>query len=195
MAADPAAVRRAAHDILGRPEFSSVHPSLVERARTAVGHFFGQLLSGTLSGIGPLGVAVLALVVAVIALAIVVAARNVSRDPRLTGVTVGVAGRAPADWEAEAQACERRGDFRGALRARYRSLVAELAHRGLVEEIPGRTAGEYRRAVAVAAPPAAGGFGEATDLFEGAVYGHGEVGPPESARIGALAGEVLAATR
>ena len=52
--------------------------------------------------------------------------------------------RTAAQWRAEAAAHDAAGRWREALRCRYRALVAELAGRGLVEEIPGRTSGEYR---------------------------------------------------
>src|SRR4029450_4451834 len=60
---------------------------------------------------------------------------------------------------------------RAALRSRYRALAPDLASRGLVEEVPGRTAGEYRRQVGRALPEAATDFAGATELFEVAWYG------------------------
>ncbi len=98
---------------------------------------------------------------------------------------------APADWLAEAAACEARGDWQAALRARYRALVAELARRGLVDEIPGRTTGEYRAEVAANLPLAAPEFSNATDLFELAVYGHAPTGPEDASRVRQLSDRVL----
>jgi hypothetical protein len=51
-----------------------------------------------------------------------------------------------------------------------------LAARGLVEEVPGRTAGEYRREVGRAVPAAAADFAGATELFEVAWYGRSDTG-------------------
>jgi hypothetical protein len=99
--------------------------------------------------------------------------------------------RGPAEWRADAEAAERAGQWRQALRCRYRALVAELADRGLVEEVAGRTAGEYRAEVAGAAPAVAAPFAGATELFERAWYGEAPTGQDEAARFRGLSDEVL----
>lgn len=192
---DPEAARRAAHDILTRREFASVHPSTLDRLRHWFSDQLGRILSGGWQGLSAAGIVLLVAIVAVVAVVVVAAVRRVSPDPRVVDFAVDRGGRSAADWLAEAEACERGQDYRGALRARYRALVAELARRGLVEEVPGRTAGEYRRAVAAAVPPAAGEFGAATDLFEDAVYGDVHPGADDSRRIRALADGVLETVR
>jgi hypothetical protein len=70
--------------------------------------------------------------------------------------------------------------------------VADLASRGLVEEVPGRTAGEYRHQVEVNVPASAGDFDGATALFEAAWYGNRPTGPEEARRFRTLEGRVLA---
>ncbi len=79
--------------------------------------------------------------------------------------------REPSNWRAEADAHRRAGRFRDALRCRYRALVGDLARRGLVDEIPGRTTGEERAQLHDVAPRAAPPFDRAADLFDGAWYG------------------------
>ncbi len=74
-------------------------------------------------------------------------------------------------------------------------MVAELASRGLVEEVPGRTTGEYRAGVARALPEGAAPFTEATHLFEDAWYAAVEVGPEDAARVRELGARVLAEAR
>jgi hypothetical protein len=81
------------------------------------------------------------------------------------------------------------------LRCRYRALVADLATRGLVDEIPGRTTGEYRRELASSLPSALDEFSGATDLFERAWYGEVPMGPDEHARFRSHADRVLAGAR
>jgi hypothetical protein len=81
------------------------------------------------------------------------------------------------------------------LRARYRALVAELAARGVVDEVPGRTTGEYRAEVIANLPGAAPEFGGATELFEATVYGDRSAGPSDTAELDALADRVLAGAR
>jgi hypothetical protein len=77
------------------------------------------------------------------------------------------------------------------VRCRYRALVAELAARGLVDEVPGRTAGEYRGEVRRNLPDAAGDFAGATELFELAWYGRGDTDAQQASRLRELSGRVL----
>jgi len=79
--------------------------------------------------------------------------------------------REPSNWRADADAHRRAGRFRDALRCRYRALVGDLARRGLIDEIPGRTTGEERAQLHDVAPRAAPPFDRAADLFDGAWYG------------------------
>ena len=95
----------------------------------------------------------------------------------------------------EAEAHERAGEWKLALRARYRSLVADLASRGLVDEIPGRTAGEYRAEVAETVPGVASEFAGATELFERAWYGNRPTGADDAAHFRDLEQRVLTGTR
>jgi len=193
---DPASVRRAAHDILSQSQFRTSGPSPLQRARSWLGHQIGHALDAALGGhLGVFGAVVLLLIAAALVVVVVRVTRASRHGGRLAGTRVGPIGRAPQDWLAEATACEARGDWRGALRARYRALVAELAGRGVVDEVPGRTTGEYRAEVALNLPRAAPGFGGATDLFEETVYGHRNVGPADAAQLEGLAHDVLAGLR
>ena len=73
--------------------------------------------------------------------------------------------------------------------------MADLAERGILEEVPGRTAGEYRSELSLAAPGVAREFAGATDLFEAAWYGNRPTGEPEAGLFRDLAGRVLAGVR
>jgi hypothetical protein len=112
-------------------------------------------------------------------------------SPEVRAAVPGTPRRPAADWRAEAEAHERAGAWRPAVRCRYRALVAELAARGLVDEVPGRTAGEYRHQVRRNLPDAAADFAGATELFELAWYGRAEPGAPEASRVRELSGRVL----
>ncbi len=193
---DPQSIRGAARTILAQPQFRTTGPSLLERARSWAGRQVDHALNAALSGhLGAVGVVVLL----VVAAAVVVVVVRVTRASRHTGAVRGYrvdgAPRPPADWLAEATACEARGDWRGASRARYRALVAELASRGVVDEVPGRTTGEYRAEVTANLPTAAPEFAGATDIFEAIVYGDRAAGPTESAELDTLAHRVLAGAR
>ena len=185
--------RRAADRILSRPSFREPEPSLVERLRDWVIEGMGRLLARVLEGASgsPLGWIAVALVVTVLVVLAVRFARGIVRDPEHDAVAPPLARRAPSEWRAEASAHEARGDWRAALRCRYRALVADLAARGLVEEVPGRTAGEYRREVDVNVPAVAGDFAGATTLFESVWYGGADAGPGEAERFRSLEDRVL----
>jgi len=189
----PDEVRRAVGEVLSRDEYQRPPPGLIQRLRAEVVDFLerilGAILGGGRGGIVAWGIfAVAILVIVVVAVRF---ARGVTRDPGRAVPSVSVARRGAAEWRADAEAAERAGQWRQALRCRYRALVAELADRGLVEEVAGRTAGEYRVEVAGSAPTVAVPFAGATELFERAWYGDRPTGQDEAARFRGLADEVL----
>jgi hypothetical protein len=189
----PEDVRRLADEVLADPVFDRPSPGLVARARDWVLARLADLLEAVLeaAGGGPLGWAlVTAFALAALALAAVVV-RGVRRDPGAgTGPPAGPRPPAVA-WLADAEAFEADGDRRGGLRCRHRALVAELAARGLLEEVPGRTAGEHRASLVRSAPAAAPSFTAATALFEDAWYGHRLVAADDTERFTALTRQVL----
>jgi hypothetical protein len=99
--------------------------------------------------------------------------------------------REPTNWRAEADAHRRARRYRDALRCRYRALVGDLARRGLIDEIPGRTTGEERSQLRDVAPRAAPPFDRAADLFDGAWYGAAPVGEGDDDAFIELEREVL----
>jgi hypothetical protein len=192
--------RRAAREVLSRPEFQEPARPLLQRLRDDLFDFLGRLLARLLEGAtgSPVGWLVVAIVVAVLVALTVRFARGVRRDPEVDADGFGVRGgrrRTGADWRAEADALEAAGEWRRALRSRYRALVADLAARGLLDEVPGRTAGEYRSEVATNAPTAAGDFASATTLFEAAWYGGSPTDADDAATFRSLESRVLAEVR
>lgn len=103
-------------------------------------------------------------------------------------------GREPIDWRKEAETHRGAGRFRDALRCRYRALVGDLARRGLIDEIPGRTTGEERAQLRTVDPGVAPQFDAAADLFDDAWYGHVDVGVDGDDRFQQLERQVLHAT-
>jgi hypothetical protein len=100
----------------------------------------------------------------------------------------------PADvWRADAEQAEAAGEWKLALRARYRWLLGELIARELVVNVPGRTPGEYRTDMVRALPDESTAFATATDLFERAWYGNEPTGPDENRQFRSCAEQVLAA--
>ncbi len=195
---DPAQVRAAARAIANSAEFrpprqswwSAAYHWVLREVGKLVGHLMG--LGGGSRAAAWVTVAVLA---AVVALAGYVAVRLWVRMPAEASspvvVTTATTGRSAVDWRAQAARHERDGRWRDALRCRYRALVADLARRGVVSEVPGRTAGEYRDTVRFSAPGIARDFGRATALFEDAWYGDRPTGPGDQTDFDELAGRVL----
>lgn len=190
----PAEARRAAREVLSRPEFREPAKPWLARIRDWFFEQLGRLLTRILEGApGSLvGWVVLAAVVAGLVGLVVWFVRGVQRDPERAAAVALRPRRSAIDWRAEAEAREAAGDWRAALRCRYRALVADLAARGIVDEVPGRTAGEYRLEVAANAPGAARPFAGATELFELAWYGNWPTGPDEAGRFSSLEARVLA---
>ena len=175
---DPDQVREVTREVLSRPEFRAPERSLMERVIDWVLEVIGRLLAalgGSGAG-GIVGLILLGLVLLGVGVLVARFSRGLTPSPEVAAAVPGGRRRSAADWRAEAEAHERAGAWREAVRSRYRALVADLAFRGVVEEVPGRTAGEYRRQVGRALPDAAGDFAGATELFEVAWYGRSDTG-------------------
>jgi hypothetical protein len=190
----PGQVSRTIDRVLARPEYQHPGPSLLERIQRDVLDWVARVLSRVV-GAGLGAWIALAVILALVALVVWRVAGGVTRDPG-QGVAVSARRLRPAaDWRAEAEAHERAGEWRQAVRARYRALVADLAGRGLLQEIPGRTAGEYRAELGDALPAASPQFAGATELFEGAWYGRRPTAAADAAHLRELSDQVLAAAR
>lgn len=188
-------VAEVTRSVLARAEYAGVQPTLLDRFWLLLSDALGRLLDAlTGSGSGSLLGTVIILGFAVVALAAAVRfARTVRPDPeRAAAVDVRV-GRSGDDWRADGAREEAAGDWRQALRCQYRALVADLARAGLVEEVAGRTAGEYLAAVRADLPAAAEPFARATAAFEAAWYGRRPVGPDDLAAVRGHARAVLRA--
>jgi len=186
--ADPDRVRRQADEILARPEYQA--PGQADRT---IGDRVRDWIDGILPNIdGPGQGATQAFsylvvgVVAVGALAaltyVLVSTRRAKRPPdEETDSDVDITPlRTPDEWTSEADRCERAGDHRGAVRARFRALTTTLARRDLVADTPGRTAGELRGDVAERAPSLAPAFAPVSDLFERIWFGADSATPADS---------------
>jgi Domain of unknown function (DUF4129) len=198
---DPSRIKSAAQQILRLREFQPPRRTLLQSAWHWLATEFDKLTSALFGGasfvtngltVGAVGV-VAAIVIALVVVTVIRRGgrRRGARPPVVVLRREGLS-RSPAEWRAEAAAHEAAGRWRDALRCRYRALVAELVGRGLIEEIPGRTSGEYRGDVASVAPAVGPAFAGATDLFEQAWYGDRPTGPEDQERFEDLARQVLA---
>jgi hypothetical protein len=187
-------VRRAAREIIRRPEFRPPPRTVSQVVYDWISRQFERLQQGVGGGTR-VGIAVAVLAVALIVFLLVRFARSVQSDPGKGVVVEHDTGRLPTDWEADAAAHEGAGRWRDAVRCRYRALVAHLAAAGVVREIPGRTAGEYRAEVAAQLPAASSGFAAASELFERAWYSNHPTGPEDAAQMRNLSEEVTSVAR
>ena len=194
---DPEQVREVVREVLARPEFRPAERSLVQRAYDWVLELVGRLLGAIVgSGAGGIvGLVLLALVLVGVGVLVARFSRGLTPSAEVAAAVPAGRRRSAAEWRADADAQERAGAWREAVRSRYRALVADLAARGLVEEVPGRTAGEYRREIGRAAPAASADFAGATELFEVAWYGRADTGPQQAAHLRDLSAQVLQRVR
>lgn len=182
---DGETARQAVADVLGRPEYGGLEPSWWDRVVDALAQGLGRVvdaLTGTATGsaIGWIILAVLAVGVLLLGRR---AVRGLRREGSMGVATAGDVGRSPEEWLADADVHEADGRWRDAVRCRYRALVAALARAAVLEEVPGRTAGEYLTAVGASLPGAAPSFARVTAVFERAWYGAAEVGADDVAAI------------
>jgi len=191
---DAATSRAKAASILSQRQFQHS-----ESWTTRVLHWIADHLGGGVSDLlrGGVGTFIAWLVVAAAIALVVLVIVLVRRTPRLPvqeeDAAVRVEVRRDArDWLAEAERLEAEGQWKAALRCRYRALTAKLVSKRLVRDLPGRTSGEYRDDLAVTVPQARDDFGAASELFERAWYGDRATGADESERFRAHAREVEA---
>lgn len=197
---DPEQVRRAADEILERPEYQwTDQRSLIERIGEWVAEQLGRLTAPLGVGAVPVWVGwlVLALLAALVGILVYRARGGWLRQrvpgARASGKVVVSPDDEAVDWAAEVERCEAAGRWRDGVRARYRVLVGELATQGVIPDAAGRTAGELAADVRAGAPAVAPAFTAATALFEAVWYGHADCGPAERDRFARLAADARAA--
>ena len=186
---DAERARDAARDILSGGEYAEPQPGIVERAVDWVFDRAGSLL-GTLTGGGPGSVIGWLVVAALVGLAVLLLVRAL----RVPAPRAAVAGRevahrveVPRDaeaWLREAERLAAAGDHRGALRCRYQAMLARLVADRVVDDLPGRTATEYRLLLADRLPARRDDLWSLTERFEQAWYGGAPVDGDELARFG-----------
>jgi hypothetical protein len=177
--ADPSAgeIRQRAHDILQRAEFGR-HESILQRIGSWIGDLFAKITFGLGGGTGFLGNLVALALLAGIVFVLVLLARALLGHSRLPKrveqdeLSIELAeGRAASDWQGDAERFEAAGQWAEAMRARYRELVRRLIDEGVLDDLPGRTTGEFRGEYVRARPGNAAPFVELTELFEAVWYG------------------------
>lgn len=199
---DPEQVRAAAKEVLSRPQFQEPAGNrIIDAIEWVLEHIFPDSVRSSVGG-GPgfLGdLVLLALLVGVVYLIVKVVAGwrpRVKADAPDAELTIDIEPRRSArDWAALAEQLEAEGDLRGALRARYGELVAELADDGSVAIVAGRTSGELRADVAITRPEGTTAFAEASTAFERVWYGGADASRTDIEHVRSLAADVLRAPK
>lgn len=194
----PAEIRERMREIFERQEFRRSKP-LLQRVLDWLGDRLNPGIGapgGWGGSIGPL-VGWVAMVLVAVGLAVLVYFVVRHRSPRVKKAkakapTVDIdESRSATEWASDADRLEAAGDWKEAIRCRYRELVTRLVDAGVARPIPGRTTGELRVDVAERAPAVSGEFSQATGLFELPWYADEPTGRSENEEFKALASRVL----
>lgn len=171
---DGEGVDRLVDRILRDPAFTASQETWLSRLRDDVRQWFLERLAALFeSGAGTvLAWSLVALAVLVAVLVVLRATRGLRRGAVAEAgpPAVGVTRRPAGDWLADARAAQQAGDLAEAVRCGYRAVVAGLAAEGALEEVPGRTVGEYRAQVQRHRPARVDAFGRASEVFERVWY-------------------------
>ena len=184
-----------AHDAAERELSKPIYPkaSLTDRIAEWIDEILHRLTAGAadLPG-GWLALVVLGLLaVAAVFAAVRVARRTMGRSAHAGLYGAGV--RSAAEHRAQAELAAARGDWSTAIRQRVRAIGRHLEEDGVLNAVPGRTAGELAREAGRALPDLASEIGTAADLFNEVTYG-GQPGSEVGYRAVAAVDDRLIAT-
>lgn len=163
---------------------------VIERIMEALGELIENVVNVTPGGLPSLVLVVLALVLVVIALRLGLGPANL-RDA-LTDRRRGGRALSPEDYRAEAERRAADGDFKEAVRARFRAIIRELELRAVLDERPGRTAGEIAREGGAAVPAIGADLRTVAATFDEIWYGRRAAGADDYARVRDADGRITA---
>lgn len=169
---DRDAAREAARRELSKRIYQPRERGFVERVIDWLVRQVGKMLDSA-SSVAPGGVPGLLLLLA-IGVALIVFLRMRLGPMRRTDALTDERGTrrlTAEDYRSEAVAFAAAGDWREALRARFRAVIRELEQRGVLDERPGRTAGEIAAEASAAMPAVGGPMRLAADTFNEVWYG------------------------
>ena len=178
----PEDIRRAAHEILGRPEFQRErqhwwqkvlyyfsHP--IDALNTFLSWIFDRF---TGNGASP----IVAWIIAAIAIGIAVfilmrLTKSVSTDSAIKMRQIPIdKSQSYKDLLDKAALFESQQRWRDAIRVRYSALILQLADAGVIRQRQGKTTGEYQNELHQNVPFVAMSFSNATRIFESVWYGN-----------------------
>lgn len=154
---------------------------MVNRVTEWLGELVENAIRATPGGLPSLILLVLVIVAIVVLLRLGLGPTGL-RDA-LTDRRRGARARSAAEYRAEAETLSERGEWKEAVRARFRAVIRELEERGVLDPRPGRTAGEIVREGGAAVPGITDDLRAAAGTFDEAWYGFREAGPDDYARV------------
>lgn len=186
--------RRWVWDELSDPAYAQQQPGWTERALLWL---WDQLNNLQVPG-GPGGTSGLVLLVVLLVLVVLVVwlragpLRGSAAGPARRAV-LGDEVRTAQEHRALADAAAAQGRWAEAVRERFRAVVRSLEERGLVDELPGRTAQEVARDASAALPQVAVELHDAASLFDDVTYGSRVATADHDGRVRLLDERVTAA--
>jgi hypothetical protein len=178
--------RELAERELAHPRYDS-DPPLLQQAFEWIIEKVNELLAaagGTLSG--PWGLALLALIIAVVAIILLRYGPPARRRRSLAEPVFGATRRSAREYRAAADAAAVDGRWAEAVVERFRAVIADLEERGFMDLRPGMTADEAARGAGLALPDLAGELPPAAALFDAVYYGGHEASRDDDRRLRAL---------
>lgn len=165
--------RELAREELSKEVYRAGEPSLSERIARAVLRWLGERLDDASRYVpgGKGGLALLVIVLTVVAILVLTgrAARRRAHDPLFgPGTDRSITA---AEYRAQAERLAAAGDWKEAVRSRFRAIARELEERGVLDPRAGRTAGEVAAEAGAAAPQVSAVLRAAADAFGEVWYG------------------------
>ena len=177
--------REAAETELRKPIYRIGEETPVERAVNWLLEKLTAVFDNAVS-VAPGGLPSLLLVVAAI-IGLLIAIRLGLGPARLRDALTdrrrGAKSLSANEYRAEAERLAAEGDFKEAVRARFRAVIRELEERAVLDPRPGRTAGEIAREGSTAVPAIGGDLRAAAETFDEAWYGRRTAGAADYARL------------
>jgi hypothetical protein len=148
-------------------------PPLLQRMVEWVLEHISELFARTAGALsGPVGLAVLLGLLALVAVVVVRRTGPPARRAPTAGALFAARRRSAAEHRAEADAAAARRDWRAAVVERYRAVVAGLEERGVIDPRPGRTADEAAADAGAVLPVVATDLDAGARLFDAVHYGN-----------------------
>jgi hypothetical protein len=165
--------RDAATRELADPVYRAAEPSWFDRALTWLGEQLGELFSGA-SSIAPggwVGLVVLAMVVVIVVVAVRLRVGRLARTRRHRPTVFDGHPRSADEHRRAAENALSRGELTQAVLERFRAIVRELEHRGVLDEQAGRTVDEIAVQTGQVLPELAGDLRNGARIIDDVLYG------------------------